>query len=178
MVTAWLMVAPLVNAATPEISILQRRPAGDITQLTSDLVKLQRALTDLTAQTAALTADAHEALFAGVPLEGSWHLTLPAGFEEPVEIRSVPAGRLQFDVRGVMRGVYRRDGHLLRMAQPADERLTEFVWAFVSPDRLMLIESPPVAKIGSDYRGATLDRVEQPPRDQRESAGPEAARKG
>lgn len=97
-----------------------------------------------------------------MPLEGSWHLTLPAGFEQPVEIRSAPAGRLQVDVRGVMRGTYRREGHVLRMETPADKRLTEFVWGFVGPDRLILIESPPVAKIGSDYRGATLDRVQRP----------------
>lgn len=162
-VTAWLMVAPLVNAATPEVLELERRQSLEIADLTIDLVRLQHALADLTAETAALTAEAHEALFVGVPLEGSWHLTLPAGFEYPVEIRSAPAGRLQVDVRGVMRGTYRRDGHLLRMEQPADPRLTEFVWAFVSPERLMLIESPPVAKIGSDYRGATLDRVAHPP---------------
>jgi len=171
------MVALLVNAATP-IPRARATEAGDrrpparpdsqpnppreFTQLNDQLVRLQRAFVDLTEQTAGLTAETYEAVFAGVPLEGPWHLTLPAGFEYPVEIRSAPAGRVQVDVRAVMRGSYRRDGHLLRMVQPADERLTEFVWAFVSPDRLMLIESPPVAKIGSDYRGATLDRVQRP----------------
>lgn len=170
------MVPLLVNAATP-IPQARAAEAGDrqpparpdsrpnppreFTDLNDHLVRLQHLLADLTAETASLTAEAHEALFAGVPLEGSWRLTLPAGFEEPVEIRSAPGDRLQLNVRGVMRGTYRREGHVLRMETPADKRLTEFVWAFVGVDRLMLVESPPVAKIGSDYRGATLDRVQR-----------------
>ncbi len=45
------------------------------------------------------------------------------------------------------------------MVDPDDKRLTEFVWRIVDPDNLVLIEAPPASKTGSNYLGATLNRV-------------------
>ena len=47
----------------------------------------------------------------------------------------------------------------LAVVEPDDKRLTEFAWLVKDPNHLVLVESPPVAKIGSDYRGAVLSRA-------------------
>lgn len=176
--TAWLIVAVSVNlgvaAADPSSPKRGRRlspvPAAtgeensataEIAGLNSDLLQLTQELAELARQAGSLRSLALDIEFAGVDLTGGWQLTLPAGFEYPAEISRTADGRLEVDVRGVMRGTYRQDGRLIRVEIPSDERLTEFVWECVSPDQLVLIESPPVAKIGSDYRGATLKRLQK-----------------
>ena len=135
-------------------------PREALTGLNQELAALQHHLSELTAQTMALTGTIHELKFLGVDLTGDWQLTLPAGFTCPAVISRQADGLWRLEVRGVMRGAYRQDGHRFRIVVPSDERLTEFVWEGISPDHLLLIESPPVAKIGSDYRGATLMRTQ------------------
>ena len=174
--TAWLIIMLAVNVAaaaetrrlaekTPTRSQLppasiRNDPREALTGLNHELADLQQHLSELTAQTMALTGTIRELKFLGVDLTGDWQLTLPAGFTYPAVISRQADGLWRLEVRGVMRGAYRQDGHRFRIAVPSDERLTEFVWEGISPDHLLLIESPPVAKIGSDYRGATLMRTQ------------------
>jgi hypothetical protein len=182
---AWLMAAVLVNAgltatasaenewpsATPGRVPPHRQPldtgaappdtAVPFALLTADLTQLQRDVQAVAEAVGSLSELLRDAQIAGVDLSGGWQLHLPAGFEYPVTIARC-VGRhehLQLDVRTNMRGTYRRDGRFLRVAEADDERLTEFVWEAISPDLFVLVESPPVAKIGSDYRGAELRRV-------------------
>ena len=176
--TAWLIVAVLVNVAMATAAGIPTEKAGQLAEssslprippllefdrLAADLALLEEAVTDLTEQATALAALARDVALAGTDLRGQWELSLPAGFHYPAEISQGREGRLELKVRGVMRGTYARDGRLLRMAVPADPRLTEFVWEADSANRFVLIESPPLQKIGSDYRGATLTRVNSPP---------------
>lgn len=176
--TAWLITAVLVNVVIataagicdessdqPATPATEPRPSplAGLNSLASDLALLQEAVADLTEQATALTALARDIAIANTDLSGPWELSLPAGFHYTAEMSPKGEGQLELNVRGVMRGTYARDGRLLRMALPTDPRLTEFVWEATSADRFVLIESPPVAKIGSDYRGATLTRVDTPP---------------
>lgn len=162
--TAWLIVAMLVNVAAASGVGERARPRAaqplvELDQLAGDVSQLQGAIADLTTQAAALAELARDLELAAADLSGRWQLSLPAGFEYPAAISEQADGRLQLQVRGVMRGVYVRDGRRMRVETPSDPRLTEFVWEATSANRFVLVESPPVAKIGSDYRGATLTRV-------------------
>lgn len=97
--------------------------------------------------------------FAGVDLSGRWLVTLPAGFEYETVITPRGERLYQVKVRGNLAGLYRHHGNRLSVEIPSDERLKEFVWTFQDKDLLLLTAAPPAAKIGSDYRGATLRRT-------------------
>jgi hypothetical protein len=164
---AWLMAAVLVNAGLAATASAENAGAAPsdtalpFAALTTDLTELQREVLAVSEAVGSLSELLRDAQIVGVDLSGGWQLHLPAGFEYPVTIARC-VGRhehLQLDVRTNMRGTYRRDGRFLRVVEAADERLTEFVWEAISPDLFVLVESPPVAKIGSDYRGAELRRV-------------------
>ena len=92
-------------------------------------------------------------------IAGKWEMTLPAGFKHPATLVALGDQRFRIeDTPPNFRGVYERTGDRLAVVEPTDKRLTEFVWQIQSDDSLLLIESPPTGKIGSDYRGATLKR--------------------
>jgi hypothetical protein len=163
-VTAWLIATMLVNAATASGLGEPARPRSaqplvELDQLAGDVSRLQAAIADLTTQATTLAELARDVELAAADLTGHWKLSLPAGFTYPAEISEQADGRLHLQVRGVMRGIYVRDGRRMRVDTPSDPRLTEFVWEATNANRFVLVESPAVAKIGADYRGATLTRV-------------------
>jgi hypothetical protein len=95
----------------------------------------------------------------GVGLEGEWEATLPAGFTRRWSILHLDDTRYRVLKAGTLSGVYELRGDRLVMVEPDEKRLTEFVWQIKDSNSLVLIESPPVSKVGSDYRGAMLRRV-------------------
>lgn len=130
-------------------------------KLETVVVETRREINLLRDELAEFKRTARAKEFAKVDLSGTWKLVLPAGFEYEAKVSSRGDGLYQFDVPTVMRGVYRHRGDRVAIEIPSDERLTEFVWEFQNKNLLMLVESPPVAKTGSDYRGATLQRLEE-----------------
>ena len=92
-------------------------------------------------------------------LSGRWELALPAGFTYQSRIERIGAARYRIPGIANLSGIYERRGDSLFVVQPNDPRLTEFVWQIQDPDHLVLVQSPPVGKIGSDYTGATLQRL-------------------
>jgi len=99
-------------------------------------------------------------------LTGDWLLTLSAGYVYVVRIHHVEGAtyRMSHDhVNLNTNGVYRREDDRLRIVEPACRRRTEFEWQIETPVQLRLIASPPTAKVGSDYTGATLQRLSSTP---------------
>ena len=93
-------------------------------------------------------------------LSGKWELTLPAGYTYRSRIERIGADRYRIPGIVTLSGTYERRGDSLFVVEPEDPRLTEFVWRIQDLDHMVLVQSPPVAKIGSDYTGATLQRIE------------------
>jgi len=142
----------------------ERRWRADVmnrlAELTEMVKQLREEVTSLRDEVGQYKRSQRAKEFARVDLAGTWKLTLPAGYEHEAKISPRGKGLYQFDVPTVMRGVYRHRGDKVAIEIPSDERLTEFVWEFQDENLLMLIESPPVAKTGSDYRGAVLQRID------------------
>lgn len=92
-------------------------------------------------------------------LSGNWELTLPQGakFRSPIERVSENIWRIPSAQS--LSGVYELKGDKLVVRIPTDPRLTEYVWKVENANSLTLIAAPPVSKIGSDYKGATLNRL-------------------
>jgi hypothetical protein len=95
----------------------------------------------------------------GIDLSGNWELTLPAGakFRSPIE--RVSENTYRIPTIQSLSGIYELKGDKLVVTIPTDPRLTEYVWKVENANTLILIEAPPMNKIGSDYKGATLMRV-------------------
>ena len=115
---------------------------------------------------AGVPASPAEALPASGPrdvagLEGEWEITLPAGFIRRLSILHLDGARYRISRSGNSSGIYELRGDKLVVVEPDDKRLTEFVWHVEDPNRMVLIESPAVSKVGSDYRGAILKRVSE-----------------
>jgi len=94
-----------------------------------------------------------------IELSGNWELTLPQGakFQSPIERVSDHTYRIP--AIQSLSGVYELKGDKLVVTAPTDQRLTEYVWKVEDATTLILIEAPPVSKIGWDYKGATLKRL-------------------
>jgi len=92
-------------------------------------------------------------------LSGDWEMTLPAGHVCRSPIIRTDSTHYQIPQIRNLSGLYERRGNLLVVVHPRNERLTEFVWEIQDSDNLVLVESPPVQKVGSDYKGAKLHRV-------------------
>ena len=92
-------------------------------------------------------------------LSGNWELTLPQGakFRSPIERVSENTWRIP-SIQSLS-GVYELKGDKLVVTAPTDQRLMEYVWKVENANSLVLIEAPPVSKIGWDYKGATLLRL-------------------
>ncbi len=96
------------------------------------------------------------------PLDGSWTLTLPAGYTHAIRID--PAGPSRYMInRLVFAGVYKLEGDRLMMVEPRDPRLTEFVWELRPGGNLILVGGPPPGKTGATYLGASLSRRPEEP---------------
>jgi hypothetical protein len=95
-------------------------------------------------------------------LPGQWLLTLPRGFKYETVLRPLPENRFSLEKAVSFSGVYEvRDNRLLIVPQnPVD---AGYAWELRAPDELVLVGQPPISKIGSDYRGATLKRQSQAP---------------
>jgi hypothetical protein len=120
---------------------------------------LSQDVTELRQQVDQQRRRAEDARFASVNLTGRWLMTLPAGFKYEAGLRPQEfAGLYYLNVRGNLAGIYRHQGKMLSVEVPRDKRLTEFVWEFQDENLLLLTAAPATAKIGSDYRGATLRR--------------------
>ena len=93
-------------------------------------------------------------------LDGSWTLTLPAGYTHAIRID--PAGPSRYMInRLVFAGVYKLEGDRLMMVEPRDRRLTEFVWELLPGGDLTLVRGPRPGKTGATYLGARLTRVDR-----------------
>ena len=92
-------------------------------------------------------------------LSGNWELTLPKGakFQSPIE--RVRENTYRIPSIQSLSGVYELKGDKLVVTVPTDQRLTEYVWKVEDANTLILIEAPPISKIGWDYKGATLKRL-------------------
>lgn len=100
-----------------------------------------------------------ESTALGESIAGRWALTLPAGFKSPATLVALDDQRFRLENGPPnFRGVYVLNGDRLTVVEPDDARLTEFVWKVQNGDSLLLIEAPPASKVGSDYRGAILNR--------------------
>ncbi len=104
-------------------------------------------------------------------LSGNWEMTLPAGFRRQTPIEKIDDTRYLIPKIGVLSGVYEHQGNRLVVVKPNDERLTGFVWEIRDAGSLVLIQSAPVEKIGSDYTGATLRRLGRMSRKQKKILG-------
>ena len=128
-------------------------PAG--TGAASTLIQEARAA----AQEAASRPPYPAAVADDVELSGTWTLTLPAGFQSEARLLQVWTREYELTSSTVLRGTYElRDGDLV-VIDSSDPRLTELVWRVTGPDRLVLIEAPDGRVMGSDYKGAVLERV-------------------
>lgn len=85
----------------------------------------------------------------------NWTLTLPAGFRYEVSLRELEPDCYALEKAVRFSGGYERRGSRLVMVRPADRDEGGFEWE-IDEDCLILVRQRPVAKLGSDYRGATL----------------------
>ena len=92
-------------------------------------------------------------------LAGNWEIVLPAGFSYQSRIERIGDARYRIPSIANLSGVYERRGDSLFVVEPNDSRLTEFIWEIQDIDHRVLVQSPHVGKIGSDYTGATLRRL-------------------
>ncbi len=110
-----------------------------------------------------IEAAPHETPVPGlVDLAGRWQLTLPEGGQHSVLILNLGQNRYLLRSGGNTSGMYELRGDRLAVVDPDDKRLTEFVWSVQDSNKMVLVESPAVAKVGSDYRGAVLNRIISP----------------
>jgi len=93
---------------------------------------------------------------------GEWELTMPRGFTYRSPVTQLTNGQFAIPQIVALSGVYELRRDQLVIVQPTNPRLSELVWLATSPDRLVLVAAPAVEKIGSDYRGATLQRLSGP----------------
>lgn len=94
-------------------------------------------------------------------LAGRWLLTMPSGFLWDATLE--PAGeaglvRLQTPATN-LRGLYELRGRKLVLVQPDNPRMAGIVWELRGPNGLVLTEHPERAHVGSNYTGATLQRL-------------------
>jgi hypothetical protein len=92
-------------------------------------------------------------------LSGNWEVTLPQGAKLRSPIERVGENVWRIPSAQSLSGVYELKGDKLVVRIPTDQRLTEYVWKVENANSLTLIATPPVSKIGSDYKGATLKRL-------------------
>ncbi len=105
------------------------------------------------------TRDDKEARLGRVDLAGNWRMTLPRGYQYEVTLEAQGDNLYRLEFPGNSSGVYRHKGSRLSMDTPRDKRLTEFVWQLQNKNLLVLVESPPTAKTGADYRDAVMHRI-------------------
>jgi serine/threonine protein kinase/phage shock protein A len=102
--------------------------------------------------------------FAG-DLSGQWKLHLPAGYEYPVKLTRLDDRHYKFQSSVSMSGVYLLRGDRLIMEQPAQPRadsseLWKDQWRIDDDSHLLLIGQIQVEKIGANYLGSTLTRMD------------------
>jgi hypothetical protein len=83
---------------------------------------------------------------------------MPAGFKHTAPIEYMGRSRYRIAVEGNLGGVYEFTGDALKMLNPQSDGNRHYVWKIEDRDSLLLVEAPTVAEVGSDYRGAVLNR--------------------
>lgn len=94
---------------------------------------------------------------AVVDLTGEWKMTLPVGFKYIASISRLDARRWQLSNMAGVSGLYELRGNELIMVPPPDA--VSIVWQIQSVDNLVLIKAPAEERTGTDYTGATLQRL-------------------
>ena len=94
----------------------------------------------------------------GPNLEGKWKLLLPKGFEKEATIERLADGEYRITTVENLSGEYELLNKKLKMRNPGEHAKQIYVWTVENPNKLQFTEAPPVALVGSDYRGATLTR--------------------
>jgi len=92
-------------------------------------------------------------------LTGDWQLTMPAGFTQESRIEFIGKKRYRIPIKGNLGGIYEEQDNTLTMFNPGNDVRRHYIWQVEDQDNLILIEAPPVAKVGSDYRGEILSRL-------------------
>jgi hypothetical protein len=96
---------------------------------------------------------------AAAKLVGRWKLTLPAGFVYNDEIKQTNDGLLSFDGsrQGVLYGKFAVHDDQMRLVDPNNKEIDDYVWRVESLNKLSLVISK--TQNGADYTGATLERL-------------------
>lgn len=92
------------------------------------------------------------------PLVGDWVMSLPAGFRYDVCLHKIASNRYELKKAVRFSGEYELDDGRLVMVKSATGKDSGFVWEFRNGGEFVLVEQLPVAKLGSNYLGATLKR--------------------
>jgi hypothetical protein len=98
-------------------------------------------------------------------LEGTWLLTLPAGFEyEALFEPAREAGIYRLRCAAVnLSGLYGLEPQRLVVKAPQNHQMGGLAWKFQNRNVLILTEQPEPSPVGADYRGATLSRFARGP---------------
>jgi hypothetical protein len=99
---------------------------------------------------------------------GRWLLTMPAGFEYDATLEpGEEAGLYRLRCGALnLQGLYELRGQTLTLVEADNPHLTGMVWKVLNKNTVVLTVQRDQAKVGSDYRGATLGR--QKPADRRQ----------
>ncbi|MGF1579317.1 MAG: hypothetical protein ACFCD0_08150 [Gemmataceae bacterium] len=88
---------------------------------------------------------------------GVWKLNLPAGYRYTAGLRKIRGKRYRLTNAVRFSGVYELRGSQFKMIKGDSPREYGFVWELRQSGALVLVQQRPISKIGSDYRGSTLN---------------------
>ena len=91
-------------------------------------------------------------------LRGKWNLAMPSGFKKKAEIEYIGRQRYLIALKSNLGGIYEIMEDRLKKLNPGKDERRHYIWVIEDKDNLLLIESPPVSKVGCDYRGSVLSR--------------------
>jgi len=92
-------------------------------------------------------------------LSGTWSVTRP--HREPIKGQIVRVGEGRYELRDMynLSGTYEVWKDMLVVKKPAHPNFTDLGWRIESPERLVVILSPPVAVVGTDHTGTVAEKL-------------------
>ena len=92
-------------------------------------------------------------------LEGAWTVTRPDGDTLAGTIEALDDGRYAFSGMQNLDGVYEVWRDKLLVKEPVHRNFATLAWQIDGPDALRVVNAPPIALVGIEYRGTTAARV-------------------
>ena len=91
-------------------------------------------------------------------LGGNWSVARPGREVITGQVESLGQGLYRFSNMYNLSGVYEVWKNMLVIKEPVHQNFTDLAWRIDSPNRLVVILSPPVAVVGTDYTGVVAEK--------------------